>query len=82
MYHAAGRVEFSTIQTVVLTADVFQLFIKTKRTEKPTTEPYEETKAFLTGLPDLGSQWLRAADRVCVEEHAAIIGITILHLHR
>ena len=32
MYHAACKVEFSTIQTVVLTADVFQLFIKTSST--------------------------------------------------
>ena len=28
MYHAACKVEFSTIHTVVLTADVFQLLIK------------------------------------------------------
>ena len=28
MYHAACKVEFSTVQSVVLTADVFQLFIK------------------------------------------------------
>ena len=27
MYHAACKVEFSTIQSVELTADVFQLFI-------------------------------------------------------
>ena len=30
MYHAACKVELSTIQTVMLTADVFQLFIKKK----------------------------------------------------
>ena len=29
MYHAACKVEFLTIQSVVLTADAFQLFIKT-----------------------------------------------------
>ena len=28
MYHAACKVEFQIIQTVVLTADIFQLFIK------------------------------------------------------
>ena len=32
MYHAASKVEFQPFHTVVLTADVFQLFIKKRRT--------------------------------------------------
>ena len=36
MYHAACRVEVSTVQTAVLTAGVFQLFIKYRILERKT----------------------------------------------
>ena len=44
MYHAACKVEFLTIQSVVLTADAFQLFIKTVSIA---CEPQERIGTFL-----------------------------------